>query len=51
MQNTLRYSEFININKMDYSKYEVVIIGGDHYNTLWTARSLGSVGIKTFVIV
>lgn len=31
---------------MDYSKYEVVIIGGDHYNTLWTARSLGAVSIK-----
>lgn len=30
---------------------KIVVLGGDHYNTLWTIRSLGIVGIKSFVII
>lgn len=36
---------------MSDKKINVVVIGGDHYNTLWTVRSLGKVGIKPSVIV
>lgn len=30
---------------------KVVVIGGDHYNTLWAIRSLGQIGIKPYVVV
>lgn len=36
---------------MSDKKINVVVIGGDHYNTLWAVRSLGEVGIKPSVIV
>lgn len=29
----------------------VIVLGTDHYNTLWLIRSLGIIGIKPFVIV
>lgn len=29
----------------------VVVIGGDHYNTLWIIRSLGQAGISSYVIL
>lgn len=30
---------------------KVIVIGGDHHNTLWVIRSLGQAGIRPFVIV
>lgn len=29
----------------------VIVVGGDHYNTLWVTRSLGFVGFESIVIV
>lgn len=36
---------------MVYKDKDVVVIGGDHYNTLWVVRSLGIMGFKPIVIV
>lgn len=36
---------------MSDKKMNVVVVGGDHYNTLWTIRSLGEIGIRSSVIV
>ena len=30
---------------------KVIVLGGDHYNTLWVVRSLGMAGLKPYLIV
>lgn len=30
---------------------KVIVLGGDHYNTLWVLRSLGMAGLKPYLIV
>ena len=35
---------------MIMDKIKVIVVGGDHYNTLCVARSLGSVGYDPIII-
>ena len=36
---------------MDKNKYNVIVVGSDHYNTLWIVRSLGMGGFNVTIVI